>query len=370
MHRSCTSSSEPSRASEPAIGSESTSGSDATGWSRARHCAVAWGVTLCLLIGAETALRVHGEELFAREARSFDGHFHTVEREVLRRGAPPEVLVMGDSRAMVAVLPRRLEAELQHSGVRGRVANLGLSSGTPFDMWKLLERNPDVLEDVRVIVYFVDAEAWTAPGRVASLGSLSEQLAARGSDALLPALFQSFAARAQILELVQDRYRGEPGSRLELDHQGRAVDFEVSPRGPEQYAKVAAGRRATGLLSDYAPRRHQLDSFLRIASWCAERGSELLLLQLPTRPEYDAAVAERHPEVAPAYRAVLAELAERGLPVRRLTRGMLELAPHDFHDADHLADSGAEKSTRFVADEIASMFAPDFAPVGPPAPVY
>jgi len=342
MLRSCTSSSE-----------------SRDGWSQARHCAVAWLATCVLLAGVEVGLRMNAEDLFAREARSFDGHFHLVEREILRAGAPPSVLVMGDSRGMVAVLPRRLEAELDGHGIRGRVANLGLSSGTPFDMWKLIERNPHAVSEVAAVVYFVDAFAWSAPGRVESLGSPRERLAARGSAALLPLLFQSHAARAQLRELLEDFVGGVAASRIPLDRHGRAVDFEVARHGPESYTAFAANQRATRLLSDYAPKAHQLESFLKIAHWCAERRIELVLLELPTRPEYDAAVAERFPRVTAQYGQLLETLASRGLPVRKLTREMLELVPHDFQDADHLSDSGAEKSTRYVAGSLAEQLPPD-----------
>ena len=128
---------------------------------------------------AEVAVRMALPQLLAADPSSYHGQLLAVEARVLGQGPPTDVLVMGDSRAMVAVMPRVLEADLRRAGRSWRVANVGLSAGTPYDMWKLIERNPAAFERVRHAVYFVDAFSWSSKGRVHSLGSAREVIQAQ-----------------------------------------------------------------------------------------------------------------------------------------------------------------------------------------------
>ncbi len=316
---------------------------------RAGPCARAWLATGVAVACAELALRIALPALLAWQPLSYHGQLLAVEARVLGAGPPPDVLVMGDSRAMVAVMPRVLETDLRRAGRSWRVANVSLSAGTPYDMWKLIERNADALGRVKHLVYFVDAFSWSTIGRVQSVGSAAELFRAEGIDALADLLFRTHAFRAQIKNWAADRWRGIAPRALALDAYGRAVDFAVSERGPAAFPRRAAERRVRRLLGNFAPRPFQVAYFQRIADWCEGSGAELTLFELPRRREYDDALEALHPGVVARYDALLGDLEARGHRVLKLSRRQLALTPEDFHDADHLANSGARKSTRFVA---------------------
>ncbi len=316
---------------------------------RPREAAKAWIATGIVLACVEGALRFGLDDLYGREPESYDGHFRAVEEQVLRHGPAAEVLVMGDSRAMVAVMPTLLEAELLRHGRKWRVANLGVMAGTPYDMWRLIQRNPRPVGKAKHLIYFVEPLPWSKAGRVDSMGKWSDLIRAHGIGGVKHALFKTYSARAHLKDLVVDRWRGVAPVASAPDSYGRLVSFAVSERGPSEYPQRAVERRARRLLSNYEPKEFQIEYFLRIAAWCQANRVNLILLQLPKRPEFDAVLRSGYADAISRYDALLGDLEARGHRVVKLSRRQLALAPEDFHDADHLANSGARKSTRFVA---------------------
>jgi hypothetical protein len=103
---------------------------------------------------------------------------------------------------------------------------------------------------------------------------------------------------------------------------------------------------------EYLARYHtgsHLQYLHRLIDWCADAGTELVLIDMPTTADLEA----RHPAEFAEFRSRLAEIErERGVPVLRASREATGLDDRHFADLIHLNLAGCERLSGWVKQEL------------------
>ena len=152
-----------------------------------------------------------------------------------------------------------------------------------------------------------------------------------------------------------------PEAKGEADELRERADALRDGDGYVPAAGYAVGRydriKAAGLppgpfsyLDKYRTGSH-LKYLHRLREWCAERGTTLILIDMPVTADLEA----KYPAAWAEYRDRLAELERDGLPVIRATREAVGLGDEHFADLIHLNRTGAVKLSDWVRVALAGV---------------
>lgn len=323
-----------------------------------RASPLAWAVGLLFVLDA--ALRLGAFPLFAQLRGPLGSYAQTEHLLRSQPPAPATIVLAGTSRMRDAVAPGALAAALGLTPQE--VLNLGVSAGRPSDAAELYERLSARTAAARLVVIAVEDWQFNAawPGfpdlRFRSRAGLGDRLAypdtRHRADLVLGAIWRlwdlRYDLRARVSDVthLRDPRVGQVGfDRLgRVQSVGRAADDPVggSVSGPE-----ADPGFARAFLSSYTFWAYEADQLVGLSKAAKANGARVLVLRLPLRPSYAAAVEAEH---AVAERGWHGELHRRGVELLDLRdSARFGLAPDDWLDYGHLTAAGSLRFTEMFA---------------------
>jgi len=277
------------------------------------------------------------------------GAMYALEDEVLVKAADPVVVVFGSSRMRDALPPRSVERALGLEA--GRVLNLSLDGGTPFDALVAYRRNRKLLSRAEVLVVGIDD--WYVKANVQPnpqdrrFGTLRDRMeCSRGREraaAVVGSVWHTVDVRGALKErLVRI---GRPPRPSPVGPDGRVTWRGVEDPeavGPQVADSVRMAAKFHASMDPGSGRVRQLRELLRLAR---EDGVEVLLIELPLRAAYRREVRTHYPETLAYYREAFGPLhdPDAGVTLRFLDdASALGLTAAHFYDYGHLTPLGAE----------------------------
>jgi hypothetical protein len=262
-----------------------------------------------------------------------------------------------------AIAVHDLEARLGMA--TGDVLNLAVSGGRPSDARSLYTRFVDRTADARILV--VGVEDWqfnagfpTFPElrfreRASVVDRLTFPVAAELPDLTLGEIWHLWDVRYDLRARMDDVVlrKGIWTEPVIVDGLGRLQVVASGPapdQGPDTDPPTARQ-----FLSPYAFWRYELDELTRLVDEANARGTRTVLVRLPLRPSYSAAVTTLYAESEQTW---LGELRNRGLEVADLKDpGPWEIGPDDWLDYGHLNAAGSQHFTAKFGDWLAARLA-------------
>lgn len=305
------------------------------------------------------------------------------QRLAVGRRQPWGLAVVGGSPVSEGVDVARLDGLVRHGLPLGRAVNLGLPGATTAETWLAVRHG--LPHAPRLLVYGVtasdlnDGRAEPSGARTlmtsADVGRWWRHRPGRREWALrhyaqgrVQALWQLYHRRAALRLWAAARLeRAVPGScpeaaaEADADRAYHAVLGQPYAPRPEMRGRRLDELKRAGALPPFGfLAKFHLGEYLRyldeIIDWCAARGVELVLLDMPVSADLDEV---RHSDEYRHYRAALAEAAgRRGVRVVWATRAAVGLGDADFADLVHLNASGSAKLGDWLRGELADRATP------------
>ncbi len=286
--------------------------------------------------------------------------FLGVEQHFIRdTEVPPRVLLFGSSRMRYSIVPELFAKEMDIP--RSSVQNLAVDQGGPWDALKMLERNPDLLDSVDLVI--IDCECWHFNAgheafptpRFFRLVSASERLdSVQGIDRFkwtVDIAWPFQLERRSLRDWLGGCYTISMGGGFPVPRPNK-WDFEDNPNVDFAFEPVRMSLRHT--------RNFRIDENARIR-WqslleeMSNRGIAVLVMRPPTHSEY----TERMKTVTQCSKAystyvrIAKSLANNNTHVKIWEfPADCGLDDKDFLDYGHMTSRGAKKFTKFLADYI------------------
>lgn len=287
------------------------------------------------------------------------------------------VAVVGGSPVSEGVDVRQLGGLVRHGLPLGDAVNLGLPGGTTADTWLAVRHG--LPHAPRLLVYGVTASDLN-DGRAEPSGARTIMTSAdvgrwwrhrpdrRGwairhfAQGRLQALWQLYHRRAALqlwaaahVERVAPGSCPEAAAEAAADRAYQAALGEPFAPRPEMRGRRLDELKRAGAVPPFGfLAKFRLGGYLsylgEIIDWCAARGVELVLLDMPVSADLDQAL---HPGEYGRYREALADVARRrGVRVIWATREAVGLGDADFADLVHLNACGSAKLARWLRGEL------------------
>jgi len=305
---------------------------------------------------------------------AYDPNEYRERLESCRRQAW-DLVMIGGSPMAEDIDPAQLAGLYWHGTSLSRNFNLGLAGATTTTIWHAVEHG--IVAPPRLLLYGITAtdlnDSRDEPNGVWTLmdvADVAEWLRRRPAQGewCVRHFFSEHLARLWSLRYYCNALRLWLAERAETSWPGACADAAAEARyhltftaalrrgdgfapRPENHDQTLADLNAMNLveprfrfLEDYRLGGH-LQYLHRILDWAAERGVDVVLIDMPVAAEVEAL----HPQAFTAYRAVLAEVARaRGLCVLRPTREAVGLNDCLFADRVHLNARGRDRMGAWV----------------------
>lgn len=270
----------------------------------------------------------------------------------------PEVIVLGNSRMIDAVLPEPFDQRL---GLPEQSTyNLSIQAARPFDYLSFYRRNRERLAGVGLVILGLDdqmlsQEMDSSEQRFRLQADLGERRSYQGRKRLSFTagwFFRSLDVGAPATSMLRTVARG--GSRVELAPDLRIVWTRRAERGPEAMPVAELDRVVHLYYSEWELSPSQIDYLAELIDALLEDGKRVLMVRPPVRDEFRDRVLELEPE-----RFARAAEAYRRLPVEPLLfdrAGELAMEPWHFIDYGHLSESGSLLFTEILAERVAGAY--------------
>lgn len=272
-------------------------------------------MAVVMLVGGRVALEPL-REVPHYDERSMDA-YSAVEKFGLREGDPTsEIAFFGSSQTVWGIVPSVVATAVGED--TSHIHNLGLPSGTPFDMWNLVRRNPERFEKLRLAVVEVNptmlSQNREEDPRLKFSMSQHATLEQRLMIKHRPARMEMVAEWAVPLISIRQNLRSVFLNVLQPEPGNPVYSFVDQRRYPaaDWHTHVEGRIRARHLVPpDVAARRMigkgvwrlsqlQDDALHKLLVWLEERKIPVVIHQFPIHPEV-VRLVEKEPEIAKAY---------------------------------------------------------------------
>lgn len=280
--------------------------------------------------------------------------------------------IFGSSVTIWGVIPEII-AEETHTDPAG-VRKLAVQGGTAFDMWKLVQNNPDKFQKVRVALIEIGPRLLDEDNETGRVALTISQ------HAFLPErlLLKQPSARA---EQVWDYVLGFDSARRSLrtsflnvvkPHPGWAVypepDDRIHPHGhweltgPRHFRpKVTAEKAARILVNDWKASRLHDGSFRKLLAWFRERNAEIILYQMPVHPDVVECILNDK-DYAEGYASYRSYIESLGVAPNHMIRPLIAtecgISEDGMKDHTHLNQAGATTYSHFLGKEVQLILKP------------
>ena len=295
--------------------------------------------------------------------------FSVVETYQLReRSEPFEIGVFGSSVSIWGVLPEVIAEELDVP--ENSVRKLAVQGGTPFDMWQLLQRNPEKFEKMRTAVVEInprmlddDQEGGRMSVTVAQHASLDErELLTRKvdrwkqrGDLVLPILSVRRPVKDAMLDVLNTPHLASvhphPDRRLTPHGPGWHVEDE-DPVNHLFVDSVTADKAARRIMGNWHLSRLHHDALKKSLAWFKDHGVIAICHQMPVHPDV-ASHLKTDEKVARGYAAYNAFVKSLDLPEGTFLQPLscldCGIPVHGMRDHTHLNRLGATIYSEMLA---------------------
>jgi hypothetical protein len=305
----------------------------------------------CLLLLAAVELAFFRSGFFASQVAVSDPQWPAAKLAIAARQTDARVLYVGDSTIMTSVLPTLVSAACEC----GPGFNAGFSAADP---WLTDAMTRQLLEVMHPALVVISTSPWTVDGGAHFVVSESArelmsaaELEARGApldlslrlDASIGDLWSAYGQR-QLLKEWASTFA--PGQRYDETLRG----YYVAAGSANSYARLVA--QADRLFEDVGQASSSAPGAVVIRTLVDDlraRGIEVAFL-LP--PLHAAAFEQAGPYLASADVALRELAAQSGVP---LIDCRAAVSSADFRDVTHLVESGAERHSSCVGDQIRAL---------------
>jgi hypothetical protein len=305
----------------------------------------------CLLLLAAVELAFFRSGFFASQVTVSDPQWPAAKLAIAARQTDTRVLYVGDSTIMTSVLPTVVSAACEC----GPGFNAGFSAADP---WLTDAMTRQLLEVMHPALVVISTSPWTVDGGAHFVVSESArelmsaaELEARGApldlslrlDASIGDLWSAYGQR-QLLKEWASTFA--PGQRYDETLRG----YYVAAGSANSYARLVA--QADRLFEDVGQASSSAPGAVVIRTLVDDlraRGIEVAFL-LP--PLHAAAFEQAGPYLASADVALRELAAQSGVP---LIDCRAAVSSADFRDVTHLVESGAERHSSCVGDQIRAL---------------
>ncbi|HSJ03018.1 MAG TPA: hypothetical protein VK956_11220 [Verrucomicrobium sp.] len=334
-------------------------------------------IAALMLVGGRLALEPL-REIPHFDDRSMDA-YSAVERFGLREGDPTsEIAFFGSSQTVWGIIPKVVAAGVGEEPAH--IHNLGLPSGTPFDMWNLVRRNSQRFEKLRLAVVEVNptmlSQNREEDPRLKFSMSQHATLAQRLMIKHRPARMEMVAEWGVPLLSIRQNLRSVFLNVLQPEPGNPIYSFVDQRRFPaaDWHCGVEGQLRARHLVPpDVAARRMigkgvwrlselQNDAMHRLLAWLEERKIPVFIHQFPLHPEVVRVIAEE-PDVARCdkqYSSYVESLRPHAASMHRiLDPAECGATAEGMADRMHLNEIGAGFYSMYLAEKIQPFALPD-----------
>jgi hypothetical protein len=305
----------------------------------------------CLLLLAAVELAFFRSGFFASQVAVSDPQWPAAKLAIAARQTDARVLYVGDSTIMTSVLPTLVSAACEC----GPGFNAGFSAADP---WLTDAMTRQLLEVMHPALVVISTSPWTVDGGAHFVVSESArelmsaaELDARGApldlsqrlDASIGDLWSAYGQR-QLLKEWASTFA--PGQRYDETLRG----YYVAAGNANSYARLVA--QADRLFEDVGQASSSAPGAIVIRTLVDDlraRGIEVAFL---VPPLHAAAVEQAGPYLASADVALRELAAQSGVP---LIDCRAAVSSADFRDVTHLVESGAERHSSCVGDQIRKL---------------
>jgi hypothetical protein len=307
---------------------------------------------IALLVAVEVFV-ARGEMVWSFAQNSQPGIVDAMEHLVIDKAENPQIVVLGDSRDRDAIVPGVLAREL---GIPSSdVLNLSLTSGLPFDSLTLYRRNREHLSQAKLIILGVDdfsLRPLTDTERVRRFATLRERWehfeGETRASLIVGFIWRTFDANKAIGRLMKQVLL-RPDRRVAIGEDGRVVWRDENAGFVDDAEQMAIAWYGKG---EKAFNSWAVRELLDLAK---EDGVPVLLYRAPLSEKFREHRDRLQPHANQRFKDHLAQYADHPAVVGQLVNddpAAFGLSPDDFFDYGHPRASGAEKTTKALADEI------------------
>ncbi len=317
-----------------------------------------WAVVVCLgvLVAIEVGI-ARQDWVWKRLPRSDAGIIDALERKVIHKAGPLDVVILGNSRTRDAIPPRSLEAELGLA--EGKVLNASLTEGSLFDSAMMYRRNRDQFKEARLLLVGIDLwnlqlndEPGTRERRFTPLEyRWSAYRGKNRADMLINWAWRSYDY--PWVETILDPSKKE-SKKLAIDEQGRVAwrDGDDPEFGPET---IDVADEIEGRYAEFQFSETELDCLRQLVNMAREDGLDVVIVRPPLRNVFIDARDAVRPHIEDQFRQRLEEFVSEFdhvylvIDERASDCGLKEV---DFLDYGHMTAHGAEIYTTRLAQDL------------------
>ncbi len=269
----------------------------------------------------------------------------------------PQILFFGSSRVRYSIAP---EVFAQHTDVApSSVQNLALDMGGPWDVLCLLERNPRLFDEAKLVI--IDCNCWqfnagyeTFPTpRFYRLATLRERIqSCSGVERIkwaLDVVWPFMLERRNLRQWAGGALQRVMGGGLSVPYPERWDSENGGHMNPGFYPKASAKRHTKDFEVDETVIKH----WNTLVGTLSDRRIRLLIVRPPTQGEYLRTIRTdpQSSEAYDTYLRLVENLAGDGVFVQLWELpSECGLSDDDFIDYGHLNERGAEKFTQFLSE--------------------
>lgn len=310
------------------------------------------GLATCLLLLATIELGVFRSGFFTTHVAVSDPQWPAAKLAIAARRPDAQVLYVGDSTMMTSVLPRVVSAACEDCGPG---FNGAFSAADPWLTEAMTRRLLGFMNPRLIVIstspWAFDSGARFQPSDSARQLMSSDELEARGApvdltqrfDATLGSIWSAYGQRQLLKEWVSAL---APGQRYDE----ALLGYYVAPGSANSYARLAA--QADRLFEDVEQASTSAPGAMVIRSLVDDLRSRGITVALLVPPLHPTAYEHAGPYLERASLALHELAVERGVPLIDCRRAVTS---DDFRDVTHLLESGAERHSRCVGEQLRTL---------------